>query len=59
MATKKTQGTDGLSNIAKMEADLYVLSMKHAAGELKQTHELKKLRKEIARAKTQNSLANI
>jgi large subunit ribosomal protein L29 len=41
------------SNLVKLESELYVLTMKKNSGELKETHQLKKLRKDIARAKTE------
>lgn len=58
MAKKKTEAApaalEGIaSNLAKLESELYVLSMKHLAGELKETHKLKEIRKQIARAKTE------
>lgn len=51
MATKKTT-TSAVSGIETLKHELYVLSMKKLSGELKETHKLKSLRKQIARALT-------
>ncbi len=59
MATKKIKDAapaalEGItSNIGKLESELYLLTMKKQFGELKETHQLKRLRKEIARSKTE------
>jgi ribosomal protein L29 len=46
MAPKKDTSSENL------EKDLYILRMKKLAGELKATHELSRLRKNIARKNT-------
>jgi ribosomal protein L29 len=49
MPAKKKQST---TTVAELTTELYVLNMKKFAGELKETHKIKNLRKEIARLKT-------
>ncbi|MFZ4461133.1 MAG: 50S ribosomal protein L29 [Patescibacteria group bacterium] len=47
-------GLEGItSTLVKLESELYTLSMKQQFGELKETHKLKQLRKDIARSKTE------
>ena len=59
MATKKIKDAapaalEGLtSTLVKLESELYLLTMKKQFGELKETHKLKQLRKDIARSKTE------
>lgn len=49
MASTKTTA---VSDVTALRKELYVLNMKKISGELKQTHQLKVLRKQIARALT-------
>ncbi len=46
--TKKTTSAPA-SEIKMLKSDLYVLKMKHALRELKETHKIRKARKELAR----------
>lgn len=52
MATKKTEV---VSDINTLRHELYVLKMKKISGELKETHKIKILRKQIARELTQKN----
>ena len=58
MATKKIKDAAPAaietiaSTIATLEKELYLLTMQKNFGELKETHKLKQIRKEIARNKT-------
>lgn len=45
--SKKT--SEKASNTKELRAELYTLKMKHAMRELKETHKIKKARKELAR----------
>lgn len=49
MATKKTAT---VSDVGTLREELYLLNMKKNSGELKETHKIKALRKQIARALT-------
>lgn len=49
MPAKKKQST---ATVAELTTELYLLNMKKFAGELKETHKIKILKKEIARLKT-------
>lgn len=49
MATKKTAT---VSDIGTLQQELYVLNMKKISGELKETHKIKALKKQIARELT-------
>ena len=56
MAPKKTSVSDSgdiAKKVATLEAELYVLRMKKLSGELKETHTLRKLRKDLAGAKAE------
>jgi ribosomal protein L29 len=51
MATKKTpkKSSEKASTTKELRSELYTLKMKHAMRELKETHKIKKARKELAR----------
>ncbi len=49
MATKKSAK---VSDIGTLRQELYVLNMKKISGELKETHKIKTLKKQIARELT-------
>ncbi len=49
MATKKTAT---VSDIGTLRQELYILKMKKLSGELKESHKIKNLRKQIARELT-------
>jgi len=65
MAKKQTGGNSAMAPIAKLDQaglvkelaslqkEFYILGMKHSAGELKETHQLRLIRKNIARVQTQ------
>ena len=65
MAKKKTEGKTAMAAIVKLDRagllkelaslqkEFYILEMKHAAGELKETHKLRLESKKIARVQTQ------
>lgn len=59
MATKKIKDATPValesitSTLVKLESELYLLTMQQRFGELKETHKLKQLRKDIARSKTE------